>query len=191
MTSHPILDWERMYRENQWDYLDGVSEFSRYAVIAGYIRKLARDAHVLDLGCGQALLRNCLHPDSVSAYTGVDISPTAIGSTGASTDNAKFIIGPVETVRLSEECYDVIVCNEILYCLSRPLETLRRYTSRLTAGGLLIVSMYSHNRHSRDGMNRVAAIWGELDSFGLTTVDGTTVINLAHRLEWTVKAFRK
>jgi trans-aconitate methyltransferase len=59
----------------------------------------------------------------------------------ATREDAKtrFRQGDVTTF-VPEEKFDVIVFNEVLYYLERPLETVRRYTPFLSDGGIFVAS---------------------------------------------------
>jgi SAM-dependent methyltransferase len=98
----PIADWDRMFADGRWDYLDSPSEAPRYAVIAGYIHRRPDAACVLDVGCGSGLLYRYLDQSRVT-YRGIDVSPTAIGQARERFPRAQFDVADIgATIRLPE-----------------------------------------------------------------------------------------
>jgi 2-polyprenyl-6-hydroxyphenyl methylase/3-demethylubiquinone-9 3-methyltransferase len=42
--------WDEEYKEQMWDYLSDITEYARYSVVYGYIRKFAATEGILDMG---------------------------------------------------------------------------------------------------------------------------------------------
>jgi len=137
--------WEREYRHERWSYMRGLTELARYSVIAGYISYLRSGGSILDLGCGEGILRERLDPASYSRYVGVDIAQTAIDAARArsSAAAASFICCDITTFE-PDAGFDVIVLNEVLYYVQDPIAVLRRYQRCLQPDGILILSSYAH-----------------------------------------------
>ncbi len=132
--------WERTFREGRWDYLGSIAETPRYALIAGYIRRLASGGDVLDAGCGTGVLVDHLDIERLQ-YTGFDVSPTAIAQARDRHPGASLLTSSFEDfVCPAGVRYDVIVFNEVLATLERPLETLRRYLTFLKPVGYVLIS---------------------------------------------------
>jgi 2-polyprenyl-6-hydroxyphenyl methylase/3-demethylubiquinone-9 3-methyltransferase len=157
-------------------------------VIAGYVRKLAKSARLLDLGCGQAVLYDYLHPTSLARYVGVDVAPAALQTANVDPAKATLIAGRIERLPV-DGVFDIIVWNEILYCLADPIGNLRRYAGLLADPGYMIVSMHTHNHHPPEDARRIAALWREIEAAGFGTVDGTAIVNASTGLEWVVRVF--
>lgn len=66
---------DEAYRTGAYDFVETLAMVPRLGAIAAYVKQLGC-RHVLDLGCGTGLLLP--HLDPAIAYTGIDISPTAI-----------------------------------------------------------------------------------------------------------------
>ncbi|MBL8227779.1 MAG: class I SAM-dependent methyltransferase [Bryobacterales bacterium] len=190
MSTTTDVIWEKMYQDGGWEFLKEIQETGHYAVIAGYLRRLVQGAAIVDLGCGEALLYRYLHPRSVASYTGIDIAPTAIRKAEADPSRMELIAGSLDGAPIAGRCWDAIVCNEILYCLPKPIQTLQRYLGRLSSPGYVVVSMYDHNLHPDAARQRVRGIWRDLEAAGLTALDETGIVSRPRNLRWTVKAFR-
>ena len=101
-----------------WDYLGRPHELGRYSLLAGYYRYFAKeDSRILDIGCGEGLLRGQL--EHFSEYVGVDISPTAVKRAGERwhDERTSFLVGDVT---MAPGAFDVIFANEILQVLPDP-----------------------------------------------------------------------
>jgi 2-polyprenyl-3-methyl-5-hydroxy-6-metoxy-1,4-benzoquinol methylase len=139
---NPTLDWDAAFRNGRYDYLSGLGEMPRYALIAGYIRKFKRNGTVLDAGCGQGILLDHLDVDAIT-YSGFDVSETAIAEARRRAPGAQLSVRRVEDYR-ADRTFDFIVFNEVLQCVHDPLGTLDRYVTALTPGGFVIISLYQN-----------------------------------------------
>ncbi len=136
--------WDRAYRQGEWDYLRGPGEQARYRVLAGCISVSQPDRAlaVLDLGCGTGILRRHLASERVERYMGLDWSLQAVEQARReSPAPADFACGSIDEWE-SNESYDAIVFNEVLYYLPRPTPSVERYVSRLRPGGASFISMW-------------------------------------------------
>ncbi|SYX83416.1 hypothetical protein [Paenibacillus alvei] len=52
--------WDEEYKSNVWDYLSDITEYARYSVVYGYIRKFIGSEGILDMGCGTGILFDML-----------------------------------------------------------------------------------------------------------------------------------
>jgi trans-aconitate methyltransferase len=148
--------WNREYARGDWDVLESEDEAPRYQAIAAIARRLPRPPRVLDVGCGEgwlypALARELVGFASAGHYHGIDLSDEALRRASArlppdavrqQADAARFV--PTER-------YDLIVLNEILNYLPRPLEVLARLGGALEPGGLMIVSLFDYFLGNRVG----------------------------------------
>ena len=151
--------WEQEHARGGWNWLSGISEAPHNYVIAAYARHLKPDAAVLDVGCGAGVLHSILHREGYRRYVGIDLSPTAIQSASALADaRTQFLVADVSAFR-TEERFDLIILNEVLYCFPDPGAVLDTLARLLREGGIFIVSM------SRAGFRDALAkqkIWREL-----------------------------
>jgi trans-aconitate methyltransferase len=159
-----------------WDRLRSPSEAGRYRAVQVMTERYGRDGFVLDVGCSQGLLQERLH---YRRYVGVDSYRPAIERAAARADHrTTFLHGDADTFT-PDEPPDVIVLNEVLYYLRRPLETVERYARLLAPDGVLIISVFVHSWATRRLMRRIAAILPVADR---------SVVTGPSRLAWAVSA---
>jgi SAM-dependent methyltransferase len=151
--------WEQEYARGGWSWLKGISEAPHNYVIAAYARHLKPDAAILDVGCGAGVLHSILRREGYRRYVGIDLSPTAIESASAlADDRTQFLVADVGTFR-SDERFDVVILNEVLYCFDDPEAALDTLAKQLAEDGIFIISM------SRAGFRDALAkqkIWRDL-----------------------------
>ena len=131
-------EWDKLYEEGHWDYLEDYGEAARYDVITGMIRRRKRVKTLLDLGCGSGVLAEYLEKGKY-AYTGIDFSAKAIEK--SNSDYGSFYTADV-TSYIPEHKYDCIVFNEVLYYISDQLGLIQKYMDWLNEDGLIIISLY-------------------------------------------------
>lgn len=140
-ASTGVVDNE--YARGRWDYLGGIGEMTRYAIIAGYC-KYGGSSSVLDLGCGAGVLRRWLGPPDTIDYVGVELSSVAVeAAEGAWTDARTSFVAADVASYVPDRKFDIIVFNEVLYYFERPDEILSRFASVLKTDGKIIVSLWS------------------------------------------------
>ncbi len=174
--------WEAQYAGGRWDYLAGLPEAARYSVLVGYVCQLRPAAAVLDAGCGQGVFLRRLPATAYSRYLGIDVSPSAIAAAAALQDErSTFLAVDCERYAPSEH-FDVIVFNEVLYCLRDPLRVVERYTRSLRSGGILLVSLCTAGQGAAALLDRLRQDY--------SVVDETCVIHAGTGLSWVCTALR-
>jgi len=149
-------DWEGEYAEGRWKYLSTVPELAHYSIIIGYLNYFKPGGAILDVGCGEGILFERMAADSYSSYRGIDISENAISiANRKKNEKAHFSRIPCQDYR-TEEKFDAIVFNEVLYFIEHPLQVLKHFEQFRKQDGILIVSMFC------TPMTHV--LWGEFDS---------------------------
>ena len=123
-----------------WRGLDSSVQIPRYAAIAEILRQFRADGNVLDVGCGEALLRAYL-PKDVS-YTGIEPSALAAGSASKRDASIKVIHTSAEEFEAHGERFDSVVFNEMLYYTENPIGLLRKYVKLLHQDGVMLCSIY-------------------------------------------------
>lgn len=172
--------WDQEYATGEWSRLGNLDEMSRYALIAGYIRTLGPAVSVLDVGCGEGHLAGWLPQNGEYRYFGIDLSDVAIQKARVRVRNgARFEVAAATTFQ-TDERFDIIVFNEVLYYIDRPEQELERYGSLLTPRGLLIISMYR--------IPGAVNIWRRAAS-RLEVLDSVSLRN-AHKTEWNIRLCR-
>lgn len=152
--------WEDQYTSGHWDFLTGMTEAARHAIVAEWRERLKPGGAILEIGCGTGLLCRAMRRGGYERYLGVDISQTAIAQAEADLADAqtRFIAGDAATLAFDER-FDIIVINEALNYFVGPGEFLRRLHGSLLPGGVLLISMAQCNL--RDGLQKIA-IWREI-----------------------------
>jgi 2-polyprenyl-3-methyl-5-hydroxy-6-metoxy-1,4-benzoquinol methylase len=134
---------DAIYRDgSRWSSMRTFSDAGRYGEIVEWIRRLAPEGPVLDIGAGDGLLAQAMSGLRVS-YVGVDIAADTMARMEAEYGGPlrRFVIGDATTY-VPEHAYPVIVLNDMLYYLDEPLRHARRLASYLAPGGTLIVAMF-------------------------------------------------
>jgi SAM-dependent methyltransferase len=163
-----------------WEFLGNLTEMARYAVIAGYVRRLAPRGAVLDVGSSIGLLAEELK-NEVSLYCGVERDPESVNKAKARNIRiADFVVADASSYTTTD-LFDVVVFNETLYYLSDPIGVLRRYSQFLKPDGIIIISNFIA-RHLMRMPLEIAQ--------NFHVIDQTTVIN-SHGRGWTIQAVRQ
>ena len=168
--------WNTQYATGVWDRLRALDELAHHALIAGYVRTLTPGGAVLDVACGEGLLRDLLG-DACQTYLGIDFAEPIRLAAPRATERTRFAVADMHEFT-TQERFDAIIFNECLYYFEDPLAGLIRYAPLLASNGVLLVSMHE--------TARTAGIWDRIaDRFAL--VDEVRVTN-RHDVSWAVKA---
>jgi trans-aconitate methyltransferase len=133
--------WDQRWADPAFYSEYRLDELAHYSVLAGYARTLKPGAAVLDVGCGDGILRTHLHQDSFSRYVGIDF-PEAIARASTRADaRASFVASDMRVYEPADR-FGVIVFNESLYYVEDPIGELRRYSAFLERDGVFLVSMH-------------------------------------------------
>lgn len=169
--------FENMYSQQQYEYLRGVGELAHYSVIIGYCRHLKPAGALLDVGCGEGILRERLDAGHFSRYVGIDFSQEAIRRASRLEDDRTCFACADVLSYVPDGQFDTIVFGECLYYFDDPLSVLERYRSALKDDGIFIVSICDHERTS-PVWKLVEAVYTALDSVRVTHQS---------KLSWTIK----
>ena len=116
-----------------WQGLASRAQLPRYWHIARLIAQCS-PRNVLDVGCGEAILRDFL-PSSL-VYSGVEPSSKAANAQQGIVHTTAEAFSP------GNERWDCIVFNEVLYYSHDPLYLLKKYARLLVSGGRILISIY-------------------------------------------------
>lgn len=138
-------EWRAGYSSGHLDYFAGIDELPRYSLLLGYLTFLGGEPEILDVGCGQGLLRARLGGLSFARYVGVDPAPAAIEqATRLADDRTEILLGDVTDPALALGTFDVVVCNEVLSVAIDPVAVLDRVRRLLRPGGHLLTCTWRH-----------------------------------------------
>jgi 2-polyprenyl-3-methyl-5-hydroxy-6-metoxy-1,4-benzoquinol methylase len=138
--------WDEQYRQGNWSYLRAPSELARYGALVAFVERLTPGKTVLDVGCGEGILRDLLRAGGYQRYVGIDVSAVAIEAARRTADRRdELILGDAETLALADT-FDAVVLNESLYYFRDPLAQAERYLAMTSPAGALIVSMFESPR---------------------------------------------
>lgn len=138
--------WDEQYAAGRWDFLADVEEIARLGATAAFVERAGARGLVLDLGCGEGLLADLLHPSAERPYLGVDLSAVALErAQGRAGPNTTYTCADAETYS-PPSAPAAVVMNESLYYFREPIAGAARYASLLAPDGLLVVSMFSSPR---------------------------------------------
>lgn len=178
------IRWNRQYKKGRWEYLKNNVEAPRYAKILESIKQDATaQPSVLDLGCGEGVLRLRLENETIGYFLGVDFSKVSIKTaTKYNFKNSDFQVADLHYYKPPQE-FDVIVFNEAFYYINDNVraKVLNRILGKLKHGGILINSIY------KEGVG----CWEYFDNPELEQLDFTTVKTKKEGTYWKVGVYRK
>lgn len=172
--------WDRQYQAGDWTYMEKLDQSARYAAVINYIARLKPGGRILDVGCGTGILRRRLPAEAFASYHGIDISAKAVAAASDLRDaRTRFSRADLRSFE-ADERYDVVVFNEVLYYLPRPIEELRRFARRFLAeDGIVVVSMHVAEHAVFD--------WGALDG-DFRLLHGTRTQSMTSGKTWFCRA---
>lgn len=142
-------EWATEYASGQWDYLQSLSELTHYVVVAGYCHHFHPAVSVLDVGCGEGILRDKLCTHALTRYVGIDLSAEAIHrAAGRQDEKSQFVETDACTFH-PDGSFDVIVFNECLYYFEDPVGLMQQYEAYLAWDGIFVISMTVIDRSRR------------------------------------------
>ncbi|WP_298304111.1 class I SAM-dependent methyltransferase [Flavobacterium sp.] len=136
------FSWNYKYFIGKWDYIE--NQNTRYNKIVEHVNYCnINNPKILDLGCGFGSLCKYLNEDDFSSLLGVDLSDTAIAKAKKKKySNTNFIVADIQKFETNEK-FDIIILNEVIYYLDDYLETLSRFSKFFkNENGYFIISIY-------------------------------------------------
>ena len=177
--------WESEYGSGTLDYFGSIVELARYSVLVGYLGHVGRGGRLLDVGCGQGLLRSRIPDEWVGEYVGVDPTVEAIAQAEAlGAPRSRFVVGTVADA-VGDGPFDVTFCNEVLSVVPEPAALADALVDVTRPGGHVLTSIW---RHPGD-----TTLWKLLEK-RLELVDAVEVKNRANRFGpdgWRVACHRR
>jgi len=178
------IRWNQQYKKGRWEYLKNNVEAPRYAKILESIKQDATaQPSVLDLGCGEGVLRLRLENETIGYFLGVDFSKVSIKTaTKYNFKNSDFQVADLHYYKPPQE-FDVIVFNEAFYYINDNVraKVLNRILGKLKHGGILINSIY------KEGVG----CWEYFDIPELEQLDFSKVTSKKESTYWKVGVYKK
>jgi 2-polyprenyl-3-methyl-5-hydroxy-6-metoxy-1,4-benzoquinol methylase len=169
------------YKAGRWDYLANDDELSRFSVIVGYCQHLNKNVKILEIGCGEGLLKARLCSSTYSFFTGIDISEEAIKKALIKKDEKSDFV-EVDAMRYSpKEKFDIIIFNECLIYFENPAALVSKYINHLNENGFIMVSIFYESIRSKK-------IWKVIEP--LLEFQTGSRINNYHNFVWDIKVFK-
>lgn len=180
------LDWDRMFAEGKWDYLDSSGEAARYALIAGYIHRQPGSVRVLDVGCGTGLLWRYLDHSRVR-YVGTDLSAAAIAQARDRFPDTEFNCSDLSRYEPpAGEQFDAVVFNEVLPHVNDAFHSLRRYLGYLGSGGIAVISTYQNANPGSNAARFSGLLQDVLTTGRFKALAGCEVVTFEKGLKWRI-----
>jgi 2-polyprenyl-3-methyl-5-hydroxy-6-metoxy-1,4-benzoquinol methylase len=136
--------WNKQYQRGTWDVLGSKENAGRYEKIVGLINMFSKGSKILDVGCGHGVVYKHIGDRFKKNYLGTDISDVAIKKAKKKHPGGRFMQADMVDYKTKEK-FDVVIFNETLYYLEKPLKIVDKYMRFLAVDGILLVSMYLAN----------------------------------------------
>jgi len=151
-----------------WNHAAGTKQFSHPLDHARLTRALARDAVILDYGCGQGRLSRELIDRGFVNVLGIDSSAEMIRIASELVPEAGFHATAGERLPCGDASIDAVLLFAVLTCIASDdaqKKLLREFQRVLRPGGLLLVSDYPLQTDERN-LARYEQFAQELGGYG-------------------------
>ncbi|WP_028596292.1 class I SAM-dependent methyltransferase [Paenibacillus assamensis] len=183
--------WDQEYKNKTWDYLADITEFSRYSIVYGYIRRYLGTNGILDMGCGTGILYDTLLDNEKEGFTGVDLSTEAIKLASQKAPANTFQVGNIMDYTPQKQ-YDIIVFNESLHYVTNTPKVLLSYSNHLTSNGVIISSLYSHKNINDPAYTIIENKIAEMEnSPDFEVLDKVSLFNHQAGLKWYIHLMKR
>lgn len=149
---HKIWDWE--FKHGNWDYLEEAPDPELFDYL---VRTLGGGA-LLDLGCGNGVVRCRLPPGAFTRYVGVDLSAEALrrledraATLPTPAGGQRLIVGDFAAPDVLADVggsFDVILLHDSIYYVGDVPDFLRRLPPLLAPQGLIVVRIHDRDRYA-------------------------------------------
>lgn len=133
--------WEAQFNDGKWDRLEeGQPNTELLAKLIRKEKKNVPSLRVLDVGCGNGGLARLIAGDSGIAYTGIDISETAVTIARLAMPDGRFMAMDAENPSSDLDLFDRIVFNEVFFYI-HPDRVLPRYRAHAAPDARVYISV--------------------------------------------------
>jgi 2-polyprenyl-6-hydroxyphenyl methylase/3-demethylubiquinone-9 3-methyltransferase len=173
--------WDQEYQDGRWNFLHKLREAPRYGAVAAYLMQAPRPFRLLDIGCGDGVLMQYVHPSLLSGYVGVDLAQAALDRFEGLPPGGVTRCADLATYE-PEGKFDAILFNEVLFFTADPVAEMARYRKALTPNGVMIVSLYAKET---GGARRILdQVHGALTGPEWTLLDHCRLTTLGKGTNW-------
>lgn len=168
-----------------WNQAAGTKTFTHPLDHARLAQARARDARILDFGCGQGRLCGELVQLGFTAVVGVDSSPEMIRAAQARVPGASFVLSDGGALPFAAGSFDAALLFAVLTCIpddQAQKNLLAEFKRTLRPGGLLLISDYPLQTDARN-LDRYAKFAHEAGGPGSFRLREGTLLR-HHRREW-------
>jgi len=147
-----IWDWE--FKHGNWDYLEESPDPELFSYLVGALR----GGVLLDLGCGNGVVRCGLPPDAFRRYVGVDLSEEALrrleeraAALPSLLDGQLLIAGDFsdsDVLARVGGSFDVVLLHDSIYYIDDLPSLLRRLPALLAPDGRIVVRIHNRFRYA-------------------------------------------
>lgn len=168
-----------------WDAAAATRQFGHPLDLVRFSSRVARNARILDYGCGQGRLCGELAAQGFTNLLGVDSSPEMIRHARERHPGIEFSVIEAQRVPLEDASVDAALLFAVLTCTPEPdaqRELFAELRRVLRPGGLLLVSDYPLQTDARN-LERYERFAHEPAGYGAFRLpDGARLRH--HRREW-------
>lgn len=183
MSENDRERWEQQYTRGDWDHLS--SEVPRYGVLCSYMKHLGHPISLLDIGCGEGLILRFCDREWLVKYTGLDISQTALDRIKTLLPADRLICSTLEEFSTDQK-FDVILFNEVLYYTTDPESHLKKFRNFLNPNGLFLISTWKKSGWFSRNNPSVRAVWRLIEKCQLKKIDEVVINTIPRRSSWKI-----
>jgi SAM-dependent methyltransferase len=140
--------WHRWNAEGREGAIDQVSVDQRGVVLSWLAGMGRRDLRILEVGCGAGWL--CQSLTRYGSLTATDLSNEVLQRVATRLPNVKFIAGDFMALDFDSSGYDVVVSLEVLSHVADQSAFIRKMSSLLRPGGLLMLATQNRPQLERN-----------------------------------------
>jgi len=164
LLNTPRASLEKEFSPYFYRYLGrykNLKKWNAYVMQSNYFfeKTMAKDAKVLDLGCGFGMMATLFRLFGSEEVVGYDLNTEKIGLfqklisyIGSETNNVKPVLGDSTRIKYPDEYFDVVITNETLSHVREMESTIDEVNRVLKPGGRFLI---------RDGNNSLF-LWGRV-----------------------------
>jgi SAM-dependent methyltransferase len=122
--------------------------FNRCQLLANFFEKSNVKTFILDMGCGGGEYSNLIlkHTHDIRQLVGLDVSKELVRKARMDdhSGNGEFLVADGQNVPFKNECFDWIVCKDLLHHVEHPFKVLKEI-SRVSRGRVVIIEANKYN----------------------------------------------